>query len=655
MDPPGPLKAHPLSVTPPPADEADVEPINKAPVSSRGGGGHPVLRVRVVVDPPPTPPAPAARAEEAAAGAATAAIVASSAAGAGAATAARPLVRVAGHPVVTADAAATAIVWTPYANSSSAAAGTSLAWPLERARRAAALVLAASIYPLGVLFVASYVLIALVAACAITACVWPSLLLAARLYEALPFARAAFASPSGPVRRRLGPAAALLARLSFEAGHCAAVLGRVLTLPLRPALPTFYIAGLAKCGTTTLAAYLRRENRRRGERGPRFVFPAGALPFAPEPADDAAETRLLSLAGLAEAASKETHYLTGVLGAGGAPSALLYRSFYPLFAGCAWWRLAFWRGAAERCLGVAAPAAPPFAGARRRRDGDVGAAAAEAVVVVDATPTYAALPFVAQRVRRLTPNARVAVVVRDPVDALASAEGMLRALGAVPADEGWGLAGAGVAASGGSARDEEAAAPCDRDADEEDPRFADLRAASELWREMERLPADAPVPRRVARRMCALDRRAGLGGPCEAAKAGQRVAHLARVLGPENVMVVPFADLVEAPERVVADVAEFAAGGGGGGGARRKQQHQERERGGDGNFRPIGARMAGSLGAGGGGGGGGKAGGAPPPRVHPAVRARLEREVFAESAALLGELTGVDPRVLLRRPGGGSS
>lgn len=544
--------------------------------------------------------------------------------------------RVAGHPIpadVVASAAAAAALAAPPASALAAAP------PLPRPVAAfVVLVLSALVYPLGVSLVALYVFLALCTASFLTSCVWPSLLLARSLAETLPFARTAFSSPGGPVRRTVGAPLALVARLAFEAGHCTAVLGRVLTLPLRPALPSFYIAGLAKCGTTTLAAYLRREGARGGGAGrPRFVFPAGALLGAPPTTDG--ESKLLSFAGLAEAAAKETHFLTGALGGGrGAPSAALYRSFYPLFRGEAWWRWAFWRRALARRL--LSSSSPPVT-------------AAPAVVVVDATPTYAALPFVARRIRHLTPGARVAVVVRDPVDALVSAQGMLRSLGALPpssAAGGWGL-GEPTRVSGGGGDeggddDVEQAGGCSDD----DLRFADLHAAAELWRELERLPVDAPIPEGIARRMCALPEKegnggwSGLGGACEAAKAGQRIAHLARVLGPENVMVVPFADLVESPERVVEDVAAFAAGGG-----RLAAMQGGKQQRGDGggsieaaaSFKPLGARMS--------GGGGGKKEGAA--AVHPSVRARLQRDAFFGSALLLGELTGVDPRVLLRRPG----
>lgn len=675
---PGPV-AHRLTLSPLPAEEQHAEQADPAAEQQPaiGKGGHPVLRVRVVVQRPPQPTA-MATAPDAAAG--TRAEIKSSSSStrnainltAPAAPSSIPprlLVRVAGHPVPADAAAAAAIVVAGGAGAAATASAVPAASPSSSPiARLAVLLLSALLYPLGVLFIASYVLLALLAASLLTWCVWPSLLLASHLYEALPFAKAAFSSPSGPLRKAAGRGGALLARLAFEAGHCTAVLGRLLTLPLRTELPSFYIAGLAKCGTTTLAAYLRRAG---------LVFPAGAWAASLPRDDDASESKLLSLAGLAEAAAKETHFLTGVLGrrrGGAPPSRALYRSFYPLLGGQAWWRWPFWRRiVARRLLPEAeiADAAP---------------------ILVDATPTYAALPFVASRIRHLTPGARVAVVVRDPVDALASAEGMLRSLGALGGggggDGGGGDAAAAAAAAAGGGwhlseptGDEEEGQGRRQEEHHEDARFADLHSAAELWRELERLPVDAPIPEGIARRMCALACEAdgdgdgdggscesrGLGGPCEAAKAGQRVAHLARVLGPQNVMVVPFADLVESPERVVRDVVAFAAGCGAGrsGGSRapgrQQQQQQQKEGGGKASaaaaasaqpFRPLGARMAGGGGgaSGKGGVGGGGGGG-----VHPTVRARLEREAFASSALLLGELTGIDPRVLLRRPNKGAT
>lgn len=554
------------------------------------------------------------------------------------------------------------------------------------------------VYPLGVAFVTIYCTLAFLLASLAVACVWPSLLLASSLYEALPFARAAFSSPRGPVRQFFSSASssssswrnllpALLARLAFEASHATAALTRLLTLPLRPALPSLFVAGMAKCGTTTLAAYLKREGD--GKEGrPRLVFPAGAFTALDRSGGDgggggggggAGEksstsnngTKLLSLAALAEAASKETHFLTGALGRRcgwglyGGPFGrdLLYRSFYPLFAGAEWWRFAFWRRAVDGALGL-------------RRCAEWGL---PPVVLVDATPTYAALPFCARRMIDVGAGAgggggggaRVVVVVRDPVDALCSAEGMLRDLGALP-ERGWGLREPLKEGESGGA----------------DPRFADLDSAAKLWQWLERLPPGVPVPRGIARRMCGLgegdgsEAAGGLGGPVAAAKAGELVRVLADAFDEDEawtsggggeeggercccnprLMVASFADLVERPESVVKSVLEFASGERVAAAPTPALPSSKKA------FVPLAPRMTGGGGAAGGGGGGvvqivvaagsghtGAAAAAPPPppakapAVHPTVRARLERE-FEASSQLLTQLTGVDASVLLRRP-----
>ncbi|EFJ52044.1 hypothetical protein VOLCADRAFT_87176 [Volvox carteri f. nagariensis] len=77
----------------------------------------------------------------------------------------------------------------------------------------------------------------------------PSYILAQRLYWACPFIPY--------IWRRLGPVAGTTARFGFEASHCINILTRLLTLPLRPYLPSFYILGFPKCGTTSLAEYLK--------------------------------------------------------------------------------------------------------------------------------------------------------------------------------------------------------------------------------------------------------------------------------------------------------------------------------------------------------------------------------------------------------------
>lgn len=57
--------------------------------------------------------------------------------------------------------------------------------------------------------------------------------------------------------RRFSPMLGTYLRLGFEASYCINVVTRFVTLPWRRSLPDFYIVGFPKCGTTTLAEYLK--------------------------------------------------------------------------------------------------------------------------------------------------------------------------------------------------------------------------------------------------------------------------------------------------------------------------------------------------------------------------------------------------------------
>lgn len=86
-----------------------------------------------------------------------------------------------------------------------------------------------------------YWLACLLVAAAVTFTVLPSLYLAKQLYWACPFIPYIWGSNS--VRGKYGVVGSWLMRLSFEGAHCMTVLGRLLTLPIRPALPEFYVLG----------------------------------------------------------------------------------------------------------------------------------------------------------------------------------------------------------------------------------------------------------------------------------------------------------------------------------------------------------------------------------------------------------------------------
>ncbi|WIA13844.1 hypothetical protein OEZ85_002418 [Tetradesmus obliquus] len=220
------------------------------------------------------------------------------------------------------------------------------------------------IIPLALPLLAAWWLLALLLAAAATFSIWPSLLLARRLYWACPFIPCIWAK----LAREQGALAAWLLRLQFEGAHCVTVLGRLLSLPLRPHLPAFYILGFPKCGTTSLASYLR------------------------------AHPGISGISGMPghEAFGKESHFFGGMLGRGAASSATLYRSSFPTIM-TRWW--------AEVVRGV-----PRW-------------------LCFDACPTYACLPYMAARAKALTPNAKLVVMVRDPAAGVFSAETMLRNMG----------------------------------------------------------------------------------------------------------------------------------------------------------------------------------------------------------------------------------
>ncbi|KAG2433221.1 hypothetical protein HXX76_008291 [Chlamydomonas incerta] len=239
----------------------------------------------------------------------------------------------------------------------------------------------------------------------LTLTVLPSYVLAQRLYWACPFIPHIWA--------RLGPVAGTAARLGFEASHCINILTRLLTLPLRPHLPSFYILGFPKCGTTSLAEHLKSH--------PGLSATAG-LPYH-------------------EALAKESHFLQGVYGRHHAHSRALYRSCFPTLI-TRWWHEVVRRAPAWACF--------------------------------DACPVNACMPHTAERIRRLTPQAKFIIMLRDPVPGVFSAEIMMRDMG-VPLD--WSFMDAPP--EGGA----------------EDPRFTQVPAeVAALWRQLEALGPEEPLP-----------------------------------------------------------------------------------------------------------------------------------------------------------------
>ena len=157
-------------------------------------------------------------------------------------------------------------------------------------------------------------------------------------------------------------------RWGFETAYAMNIIRRFLTLPLRRSVPDVYILGFPKCGTTALAQYLMQHPAISGIDG---------LPYDP-------------------ALSKESHFFNGVLGPRTTHSRLLYRSFFPTVL-TRWWNEVVKGAGTWKCI--------------------------------DACPLNACLPHVAERIKRMSPNAKLIFMVRDPVDAAFSAEIMLRNTG----------------------------------------------------------------------------------------------------------------------------------------------------------------------------------------------------------------------------------
>jgi hypothetical protein len=100
--------------------------------------------------------------------------------------------------------------------------------------------------PASLPLLATYWLLALLCGVMASFMIWPSLLLASRLYWACPFIPYIWRSPA--IRGKFGVVGSWLLRLQFEGAHCATVVSRLLTLPMRPHLPDFYLLGFPVSG-----------------------------------------------------------------------------------------------------------------------------------------------------------------------------------------------------------------------------------------------------------------------------------------------------------------------------------------------------------------------------------------------------------------------
>ncbi|MEW5320275.1 MAG: hypothetical protein WDW38_011357 [Sanguina aurantia] len=267
---------------------------------------------------------------------------------------------------------------------------------------------------------------------------------------------------------QFGPVRGLLVRIGFEASYCINVTTRFLTLPLRRQLPAFHIVGFPKCGTTSLAEHLKRHPGLSGVCG---------LPYH-------------------DTLSKESHFFAGVLGRGSmAHSAAAYRSFFPTFV-TRWW--------AEAVVGV------------------------EKWMCFDACPVHACLPFVAERIAALSPNAKIIIMMRDPVPGVFSAEVMMRNMG-VPLP--WTLSD---------------------QVQDNDSRFKITKEEYELWETLKTLGPTEALPAAMPELF--------YFRPSSILQCGQYatlVEPYMRNFPPENILFLKFEDFVANTEAVVLQVLQF--------------------------------------------------------------------------------------------------
>ena len=262
-------------------------------------------------------------------------------------------------------------------------------------------------------------------------------------------------------------------RWGFEGVYAMNVIRRFLTLPLRRKVPDVYILGFPKCGTTALAQYLMQHPAISGIDG---------LPYDP-------------------ALSKESHFFNGVLGPRTANSRAMYRSFFPTIV-TRWWCEVVKRCGTWLCL--------------------------------DACPLSACLPYVAERIKRMSPDAKLIFMVRNPADSCFSGEIMIRNTG-LPLD--W------------SYTDDVDTA---KDAAVADPRF-NISATDQAYFEMlENLGPDDPLPSDMPSRI--------YSSPASYLYFSDFAARMKPYLNRfprENIMVLEMKDFYKDTERSVREVLQF--------------------------------------------------------------------------------------------------
>ncbi len=258
----------------------------------------------------------------------------------------------------------------------------------------------------------------------------------------------------------------------FDGTYTMNIVRRFMTLPLRRNVPDVYILGFPKCGTTALAQYLMQHPAISGIDG---------LPYDP-------------------ALSKESHFFNGVLGPNRAYSATLYRSFFPTIV-TRWWREVVMRCGKWMCM--------------------------------DACPLSACLPYVAQRIKRISPDAKLIFMVRNPADSCFSGEIMIRNNGV---DLGWTYTDAcepGPAASS-------------------DPRFTISPEDAAYFERLEALGPEDPLPQDMPARIYTSP-----SSYLYFSDFAARIKPYLELFPRENIMVLEMKEFYKDTERHVREVLEF--------------------------------------------------------------------------------------------------
>ena len=259
-------------------------------------------------------------------------------------------------------------------------------------------------------------------------------------------------------------------RWGFEGTYAMNIVRRFMTLPLRRNVPDIYILGFPKCGTTALAQYLMQHPAISGIDG---------LPYDPS-------------------LSKESHFFNGVLGANHAYSRTMYRSFFPTIV------TRWWCEVVKRC---------------------------GTWMVMDACPLSACLPYVAERIKRISPDAKLIFMVRNPADSCFSGEIMIRNTGI---DLDWSYTEPSTAAQGS------------------DPRFSISPEDAAYFQRLERLGPEESLPEDMPRRIYT--------SPSSYLYFSDFAARLTPYLERfprENIMVLEMKEFYKDTERHVRDVLEF--------------------------------------------------------------------------------------------------